>query len=78
MTKVDFAKIISQVPSKYTGAHLKELYISACVLAIENGDIDEKNIVILTTDIFERALTRIEQGSETRRRIGFGNNDNKE
>lgn len=81
ITNVDFEKIITKVPVKYTGAHLKELYISACVLAIEGNNVDEKGIVILTTDTFERALSRIEEGFLTiKRAIGFSrdNNDNKE
>lgn len=78
---VDFEKIIAKVPVKYTGAHLKELYISACVLAIEENSVDEKGIVILTTNIFKRALNRVEKGSLTTRVIGFDRediNDNKE
>ncbi|MCK4816863.1 ATP-binding protein, partial [bacterium] len=78
---VDFKKIITKVPAKYTGAHLKELYISTCVLAIEENSVDGKGIVILTTNMFERALNRIERGSLTRRVIGFDSgdiNDNKE
>jgi len=77
ITHVDFGKIIAEVPAKYTGAHLKELYISACVLAIEEDSVDGEGIVILTTDIFERALNCIERGSLTRRAIGFrGDDDN--
>jgi cell division protease FtsH len=68
---VDFEKIVAKVPEAYTGAHLKELYISACVLAIEENSIDEKGAVILTTNIFERALNRIEKGIETVHKIGF-------
>lgn len=80
ITNVDFEKIIAKVPVKYTGAHLKELYISACVLAIEKNSVDEKGTVILTTDIFECALNRIEDGFLVAKRvIGFrNNNDNKE
>lgn len=74
-TNVDFKKVISKVPKKYTGAHLKELYISTCVLAIEENSVDDKNIVKLTTSIFESALNRIEQGSVTSRLIGFGSDD---
>ncbi len=70
-TKVNFEKVVEKVPSKYTGAHLKELYISACVLAIEENNMNDKKIVILTTDIFDRALTRIKQGSETGSKAGF-------
>ena len=78
ITGIDFEKVISTVPSKYTGAHLKELYISACVLAIEENSIDEKDTVILTTSIFERALNRVERGSAIKHAIGFGeSNDNK-
>ena len=68
---IDFEKIIAKVPAKYTGAHLKELYISACVMAIEENSVDEKGIVILTTTIFEHALNRIERGLVTKRAIGF-------
>lgn len=78
VSDVDFVKIVTKVPLKYTGAHLKELYISACVLAIEEDKVDKKGVVILTTDIFERALIRIEQGTGIGRAIGFGSsNDNK-
>ena len=73
----DFVKVIDMVPSKYTGAHLKELYISACILAIEENSMNAKDIVILTTDIFERALNRVERGATHKHVIGFGN-DNKE
>jgi len=76
ITKVDFGKVVEKLPSEYTGAHLKELYISACVLAIEENSMDDKKIVILTTDIFDRALTRIQQGSESKRTVGFNSNDN--
>lgn len=77
VTNVDFEKIISKAPAKYTGAHLKELYISACVLAIEENSMDTEGIVILTTTIFERALNRVERGSAIKYAIGFGD-DNEE
>ena len=77
VTGIDFDKIIVKVPVEYTGAHLKELYISACVLAIEENSVDEGDIVILTTAIFIRALDRIEHGLITGRKIGFErSNDN--
>ena len=77
ITDVDFEKIIAKVPAKYTGAHLKELYISACVLAIEENSVDEKGAVILTTNILERALDRIESGFlVSGRAIGFRDRDN--
>ena len=72
---VDFEKIIAKVPVKYTGAHLRELYISACVLAIEEDSVDGEGIVILTTNIFERALNLIERGYATKRVIGFDSRD---
>ena len=75
VTNVDFDQLISTVPVEYTGAHLKELYISACILAIEQNSVDANNTVILTATIFEQALNRIERGSATARSIGF--NDNK-
>lgn len=76
ITDVDFEKIIAKVPVKYTGAHLKELYISACVLAIEENSVDEKGAVILTTNILERALDRIESGFlVSGRAIGFRDRD---
>ena len=69
---VDFDIIVERVPLKYTGAHLKELYISACILAIEKGNVDEKDNVILTTDLFITALHRIERGGSNMNTIGFG------
>lgn len=76
---VDFAKIVKLVPEKYTGAHLKELYISACVLAIETKNTDSEGTVILTDDIFRKALNRIERGSARKNLIGFDVcNDNAE
>lgn len=76
VTQTDFEEVISKVPAEYTGAHLKELYISACVLAIEENSVNKEDMAILTTDIFERALNKIEHGSETKRIIGFGSDDN--
>lgn len=78
VVNVDFENIVDKVSSAYTGAHLKELYISACVLAIEEGSVDEETgTVILTSDIFTRALHRIKHGMLTARTIGFGrDNDN--
>jgi len=84
ITGTNFEKIIDKVPEKYTGAHLKELYISACVLAIEEDSVDNNNnnnnnnngIVKLTTDIFKRALDRMKQGTLNKRVVGFGNSDN--
>ncbi|KKL16158.1 hypothetical protein LCGC14_2498360, partial [marine sediment metagenome] len=77
VTDTDFVKVIDMVPTKYTGAHLKELYISACILAIEENSMNAEDIVILTTDIFERALNKVERGAAHKRAIGFGD-DNKD
>lgn len=71
VSEVDFGKVVERVPMQYTGAHLKELYISACVLAIERNIVDEKDNVILTTDLFIDALRRIKEGSENKYSIGF-------
>ena len=70
-SEVDFGKIVERVPMQYTGAHLKELYISACVLAIERDAVDKNDAVILTTDLFIDALRRIKDGSENKYSIGF-------
>lgn len=71
VSEVDFEKVVERVPIQYTGAHLKELYISACVLAIERGKVDKEDNVILTTDLFIDALHRIKDGSENKYSIGF-------
>jgi ATP-dependent 26S proteasome regulatory subunit len=71
VSEVDFEKVVERVPAQYTGAHLKELYISACVLAIERDIIDKEDNVILTTNLFIDALRRIEDGLENKCSIGF-------
>jgi len=67
---VDFEKIVARAPEEYTGAHLKELYISACTLAIENGSMDGDK-VILTTDLFMDALYKMKRMAASERKIGF-------
>lgn len=59
ITDVDFDQIVLKLPLKYTGAQLKELYISTCVLALEENSVNPQDIIILTTDLFVRALDRM-------------------
>jgi len=69
ITGVDFDQIVEKLPSRYTGAQLKELYISTCVLALEDNSVDSQDIIILTTDLFIRALDRLKNSNG--RVIGF-------
>ncbi len=56
VSKVDFVKVVEKVPELFTGAHLKEIYITACNQAIDEGSLTAESIVILTTDIFLTAI----------------------
>ncbi len=71
---VDFPKVVDQIPEPFTGAHLKEIYITACNQAIDTGSLTDESIVILTTDLF---LTSIDIVNERvgDARIGFGKKD---
>ncbi|MHA1833414.1 MAG: AAA family ATPase, partial [Candidatus Baldrarchaeia archaeon] len=68
---VDFSKVVAQIPAPFTGAHLKEVYITACNQAIDAGSLTDESIVILTTDIFLTAIDTV-NARVSDARIGFG------
>jgi len=71
VSNIDFKKIAEATPDSFTGAHLKELYITACNEAIFEGELDkDTNLVQLSTSRFIHALNSIKQRKETSR-IGF-------
>ena len=67
---VNFDVVTKIVPERFTGAHLKEIYITACNEAIENGELDKDDIVMLTTDRFMHAVNSVKNRKELSR-IGF-------
>jgi len=73
-SNIDFEAIVRVTPVNYTGAHLKEVYITACNDAISQGAVDSDGLVILTTDLFLDAVNSIKNRQEPSR-IGFGGED---
>ena len=71
ISSINFEKVVTHIPLNYTGAHLKEIYITACNLAIKKGLIDSNQLVKLTTQIFIQAINSIKNRKELKR-IGFG------
>jgi AAA+ superfamily predicted ATPase len=72
---VDFEKVVKDIPAEYTGAHLKELYITAATEAIESGSVDSKKIAVFTTEIFLDALKKLRGSRKEKTRIGFDKED---
>lgn len=71
ITKIDFKKVVSTIPKEYTGAYLKELYITAVTEAIDQDSVDNEGIVILTTEIFQDALKKLRKVQKEKSPIGF-------
>lgn len=72
---VDFENVVKDIPVEYTGAYLKELYITATTEAIENNNVDSKGIAIFTTEIFLTALKKLRSSRKEKARIGFNKED---
>lgn len=68
---VDFKEVVSKIPSDYTGAHLKELYITAVSLAVDRGHVDSNGLAVLETSFFFDALKILKSSGEENRQIGF-------
>jgi len=71
---VDFSDIVKKIPEKFTGAHLKEIYITACNIAVDKNSLNEDDIVILTEDILNEAVNEVQTRKEPGR-IGFSKNE---
>ena len=71
VNNIDFSKVIRETPEDCTGAYLKEVYITAVNEAIENDNIDDNSIVMLTTDIFLSALKKLSEAQKEVRSVGF-------
>lgn len=74
---IDFQKVVHTIPPTYTGAHLKEVYITACNEAVDAGEIGEDSIVQLTTDRFIHAVKAIQSRKEPSR-IGYSAEEDNE
>lgn len=66
ITAVDMEQVIDKVPESYTGAHLKELYITAVTIALEEGSVNSDDIAILTTELFEKAIVNMKSRARTK------------
>jgi len=71
---IDFEKIAESVPNNYTGAHIKEIYITACNEAIKRKSITEDQLVVLTTDIFLEVIKNFKLSKDDKKRVGFDEN----
>jgi len=74
VSQVDFETVCEAIPKHYTGAHIKEVYITACNEAIKRKSVDENEIVVLTTDIFLAVIKDFKQkdsNKEDKKRMGF-------
>jgi len=74
-TAVDFDELISKIPVAHTGAHLKELYITAVTIALDTNQLDENSIAKLSTEIFIDALKKTSRNKDIKRRTGFERDD---
>jgi hypothetical protein len=72
---VDFIEVVKDIPHEYTGAYIKELYITAVTEAINCGSINENNIAVLTTEILKNALETLRKSKKEKVRIGFDTSD---
>jgi SpoVK/Ycf46/Vps4 family AAA+-type ATPase len=66
ITAVNMEHVIDRVPESYTGAHLKELYITAVTIALEEGSMNSDEIAILTTELFEKAIVNMKSRARTK------------
>ena len=73
-TNIDFDAIIGKVPAAHTGAHLKEIYITAVTLALEANSYDANGMALLSTEIFINALMATQRPSDTKK-MGFKRED---
>jgi len=76
-SQTDFEKVCTEIPKNYTGAHIKEIYISACNEAIKRKSCTKDNFVILTTDIFLDVIKDFKQRDSdvksSTKKMGFDN-----
>lgn len=79
ISQVDFEKVCESIPKNYTGAHIKEVYITSCNEAIKRKSITKDDMVVLTTDIFLdviKEFKRRDNNKEDRKQMGFDDVDN--
>ena len=73
-TAIDYLLVIEHTHGA-SPAHLKEIYITACNLAIEAGNIDENKKVVLTTELLISAAKYLKEFAKLHKTVGFSNKE---
>lgn len=71
---IDYLTVVEHTHGS-SPAHLKEIYITACNLAIEKGNIDENKKAVLTTDLLIAAAKYLKEFARLNKTVGFNSKE---